>query len=254
VDCCVLANNHVLDWGRQGLADTLATLHGVGIATAGSGHDAAQAAAPAVLALPGGGRVLVLALAHHSSGVPLDWAATKGRSGINLLSDLGEATVERIAGQVQALRRPGDIVLASIHCGGNWGYEIPEEQRRFAHALIDRASVDLVHGHSSHHPKGIEVHGGRLVLYGCGDFLNDYEGIGGYEEYRGDLSLMYFVTLDPTGHLRRLEMVPMQIRRFRLQRATPADARWLGEAIDREGRGLGTGVRLAEDGSLLLRW
>ena len=107
---------------------------------------------------------------------------------------------------------------------------------------------------SSHHPKGIEVHGGRLVLYGCGDFLNDYEGIGGNAAFRGDLSLMYFVTLDPAGRLRRLEMVPMQIRRFRVQRAAPADSRWLQAMLDREGRGLGTGVGPAKDGSLFLRW
>jgi poly-gamma-glutamate capsule biosynthesis protein CapA/YwtB (metallophosphatase superfamily) len=253
VDCCVLANNHVLDWGYRGLEDTRATLRGLGIATAGAGRDAAEAVAPAVLALPGGGRVLVLAFAHRSSGVPWDWAAAEHRAGVSLLPDLGESTVDRIAGQVRALRRPGDIVLASIHWGGNWGYQIPEEHRRFAQALIDRASVDLVHGHS-HHPKGIEVHGGRLVLYGCGDFLNDYEGIGGNEAYRGDLSLMYFVTLDPAGRLQRLDMVPMQIRRFRLNRAAPGDARWLQEVLDREGRGLGTGVGPAKDGSLVLRW
>ena len=254
VDCCVLANNHVLDWGYKGLDDTLATLRGLGIATAGAGRDVAEAAAPAVRALPGGGRLLVLAFAHRSSGVPSDWAAAVHQAGVNLLPDLGEVTVERIAGQVRALRQPGDILLASLHWGGNWGYQIPEEHRRFAQALIDRASVDVVHGHSSHHPKGIEVHGGRLVLYGCGDFLNDYEGIGGNAAFRGDLSLMYFVTLDPAGRLRRLEMVPMQIRRFRLQRAAPADSRWLQAMLDREGRGLGTGVGRAKDGSLLLRW
>jgi hypothetical protein len=126
VDCCVLANNHVLDWGYRGLEDTLATLRGLGIAKAGAGRDVAEAAAPALLALPGGGRVLVLAFAHRSSGVPWNWAAAEHRAGVNLLSDLGEATVDRIAREVRALRRPGDIVLASIHWGGNWGYQIPE--------------------------------------------------------------------------------------------------------------------------------
>ena len=63
VDCCVLANNHVLDWGYKGLEDTLATLRGLGVVMAGAGPDVAEAAAPAVLALPGGGRVLVLAFA-----------------------------------------------------------------------------------------------------------------------------------------------------------------------------------------------
>jgi poly-gamma-glutamate synthesis protein (capsule biosynthesis protein) len=37
--------------------------------------------------------------------------------------------------------------------------------------------VDVVHGHSSHHCKGAEVYRGRLVLYGCGDLISDYEGI-----------------------------------------------------------------------------
>jgi len=218
------------------------------------GRDVAEAAAPAVLALPGGGRLLVLAFAHRSSGVPSAWAAAAHQAGVNPLPDLGEATVERIGGQVRARRRPGDIVLASIRWGGNWGYQIPEEQRRFAQALIDRASVDLVHGHSSHHPKGIEVHGGRLVLYGCGDFLNDYEGIGGNAAFRGAVSLMYFVTLDPAGRLQRLAMVPMQIRRFRLQRAAPAASRRLQAMLDREGRGFSTGAGPARDGSLFLRW
>jgi poly-gamma-glutamate capsule biosynthesis protein CapA/YwtB (metallophosphatase superfamily) len=59
--------------------------------------------------------------------------------------------------------------------------------RQFAHALIDEAGFDLVHGHSSHHPKAIEVHHGRIILYGCGDFITDYEGIKGYESFRDDL-------------------------------------------------------------------
>ena len=49
-------------------------------------------------------------------------------------------------------------------------------QIRFAHRLID-AGVDVVHGHSSHHPRPIEVYRGKLILYGCGDTIDDYEGI-----------------------------------------------------------------------------
>jgi poly-gamma-glutamate capsule biosynthesis protein CapA/YwtB (metallophosphatase superfamily) len=73
----------------------------------------------------------------------------------------------------------GDIVVASIHWGGNWGYRIPSAHIAFAHALIDKSQVDVIHGHSSHHPIGLEVYKGKLVIYGCGDFINDYEGISG---------------------------------------------------------------------------
>ena len=53
LDCCVLANNHVLDWGRAGLVETLATLHRAKIATAGAGANLDAAHAPAVLPLSG---------------------------------------------------------------------------------------------------------------------------------------------------------------------------------------------------------
>jgi len=92
-----------------------------------------------------------------------------------------------------------------------------------------------VHGHSAHHPKAAEVHAGRLVLYGCGDFLNDYEGIGGYEAFRSELVLMYFASLRAsTGELRALEMTPMRIRRFRLERADAAEIDWLVRRLDEE--------------------
>jgi len=58
IDCCVLANNHVLDWGYRGLAETLDALRGAGMRTAGAGRDEAEAAAPAAIELPGKGRVL----------------------------------------------------------------------------------------------------------------------------------------------------------------------------------------------------
>jgi poly-gamma-glutamate synthesis protein (capsule biosynthesis protein) len=48
-------------------------------------------------------------------------------------------------------------VIVSIHWGSNWGYEIGRAERDFAHGLVDATGVNLVHGHSSHRPKGIEV-------------------------------------------------------------------------------------------------
>jgi hypothetical protein len=124
-----------------------------------------------------------------------------------------------------------------------------------AHSLLDRAGVDLLHGHSSHHVKGIEVHRGKLILYGCGDFLNDYEGIEGYGEYRGDLSLMYFPVLDAeNGQLRRLLAMPTCTRRFRVNRATPEQTDWLYATLNREGRKLGTAVERHPDGGLRLTW
>jgi len=255
IDCCVLANNHVLDWGHAGLIDTLATLEGFGIKTAGAGRSAGQASAPAVLDIPGKGRVLVFAFASPTSGVPRDWAARGDAAGVNLLADFSDASVARIAEKIARARQPGDVVVASIHWGANWGYAIASEQRGFAHKLVDRAGVSIVHGHSSHHPKAIEVYRDRLILYGCGDFIDDYEGITGYEEFRDDLVLMHVADIARAGaELVALHMVPLQIRRFRLVVPSRDDVDWLCQTLDRECRPFGARVALAADGTLALSW
>jgi len=254
IDCCALANNHVLDWGYDGLAETLATLHVAGIRTAGAGADEIEAAAPAILDLSHGGRVLAFAWGMESSGVDRHWAAAAERAGVNLLLDLSTRSIDAIARQVQALKRAGDIAVASIHWGGNWGYHIDDDVRAFAHGLVDRAGIDVVHGHSSHHPQAVEIHRRRPILYGCGDFLNDYEGIGGYESYRPELTLMYFPMLDAdTGELLRFTATPMRVRRFRVNRATEEEAMWLEQRLARESERFGTRVERQSDGRLLLR-
>jgi poly-gamma-glutamate synthesis protein (capsule biosynthesis protein) len=254
IDCCALANNHVLDWGYEGLTETLQTLDAAGVAHAGAGRDAAEAAAPASLEVPGKGRVLVFAFGSPSSGVPPAWGATEDRPGVNLLKDLTEDTAGGVAEGMCRLERPGDVVVASIHWGSNWGYHVSDERVAFAHRLVE-GGVDVVHGHSSHHVRTIEVYRERLIFYGCGDFLNDYEGIGGYEAFRSDLSLMYLIKVNPTaGRFVEVRLVPMQRRQFRLNRASAADAEWLCTLLNALGAPSGTQVQLEGDQTMTVRW
>ena len=103
--------------------------------------------------------------------------------------------------------------------------------------------MDLLHGHSSHHPRGIEVYHDKLILYGCGDFLNDYEGIGSNEAFRGDLTLMYLPVIDPAGGgLLQMSMRALQTHRFRLRQPTQSDLRWLVGTLKRESAKLNTRV------------
>lgn len=249
LNACVLGNNHVLDWGRPGLAETLRVLDEAGLAAPGAGPDAERASAPAVLETRGG-RVLVFSYGSPSAGVYPEWAAGEDRSGVNVLFRLGAEGADRVADDVREHRRDGDLVVVSVHWGGNWGHEVPADQREFAHRLVEAGAADVVHGHSSHHPKALEIHRGRLILYGAGDFLNDYEGIGGRDSFRSDLTLMYFPELSPSGALAGLSMTPLRIRRFRLQSVGAGDARWLASTLDRESRRLGTRVELTSEGRL----
>ena len=254
ISACALANNHLLDWGYDGLSETLKTLRAAGIASAGAGNDSEEAMQPAVLNTPGNGRLLLFSFGLRTSGIRQDWRATGVSPGVNLLDDLSEATAARLANQMRAHQRTGDLIIASIHWGSNWGYEIPRDQIAFAHRLIEEG-VAIVHGHSSHHVKAIEVFKRRLILYGCGDFLTDYEGISGYEMFRGDLALMYLIELDSrNGELIVARLVPMRMRRFRLERASAADAKWLWNLLNQLGVQFSVGATLEKDNSLILEW
>jgi poly-gamma-glutamate synthesis protein (capsule biosynthesis protein) len=254
IDVTSLANNHVLDWGYAGLAETLFTLEQAGIKFAGSGENARAASRPSIIDLNSKGRVIVSSWATADSGTPPDWAATAYKPGVNRLSRLSRQAVKRIGSIIKSVRQPGDIAVVSIHWGGNWGYEIPVEQSAFAHELIDEADIDVVHGHSSHHVKGIEVYKDKLIIYGSGDLLNDYEGIGGHDEYRADLSLMYFASVDPaTGKLVQLQMAPTQIRQLKINKADYNDALWLRDMLNREGKAFGMRVELDTNGYLVLQ-
>ncbi|MDX1745000.1 MAG: CapA family protein, partial [Halobacteriales archaeon] len=246
---------HVLDWSRPGLEQTLRTLHDHDVRTAGAGRDALEAWTPAVVDTSSNMRVAVLAVGSTSSGIPGSWSAGHEMPGVALLPDLSDDSVDRIATIVGDHTAPNDIVILSIHWGGNWGYPVPEAHRRFARRVIDGAGIDVVHGHSSHHPLGIEVHRDRPIIYGCGDLITDYEGIGGHDSFRPHLGGVYEVTVDPSSRsLRRLDVIPTEVHRFQLRRPSEGDTAWLASVLDREGSDLGTGATLTDQGRIRVTW
>jgi poly-gamma-glutamate capsule biosynthesis protein CapA/YwtB (metallophosphatase superfamily) len=248
-DACVLANNHVLDFGPRGLVETLDTLDAAGLTRVGAGRDEDEAWRPALLEA-GDHRVLLWAAGAESSGVPRTWAAAPARPGVAFV-DLTSAEADAIGERVREVKRPGDVAVLSIHWGSNWGYDVSRRQVRFAHRLVDHG-VDVVFGHSSHHPRPVEVYHGGLVLYGCGDFIDDYEGIGGHEEFRDDLRLLHLVRVVPGEGVQDLRMVPFRVERMRLLHASRSDAAWLGDVLTEAGRRFGTRVEVAQNGSLVL--
>lgn len=254
VDCCALANNHVLDWGAAGLADTLQALGANAIRAAGAGVDAEKAAAPAIIECEGRGRILVFAFAAASAGAPGDWAAGEARAGVNYLADLSQKRVAAIEESVQRHKKTGDIAIASIHWGSNWGYAISDGERRFGRLLIDQAGIDIVHGHSSHHAKALEIHNGRPILYGCGDFINDYEGISGHEAFRAELALLYLLRVNATGAARSIHLAPFRIRRFRLTRLSDSEYDWLHARLRREYRPFGADLDATAERRFRVRW
>jgi poly-gamma-glutamate capsule biosynthesis protein CapA/YwtB (metallophosphatase superfamily) len=265
IDVVCLANNHIADWGEIGVQDTLRALNNEHIHHAGAGSNRVEAQQAAVIPIPDSAfnqRLLVYSVGHESSGVPWSWQATDDHPGLEHIA-LDREAVLQLTDRISKDRkgRPiRDIAILSIHWGGNWGYDVSSSFTAFAHHLIDDAGVDIVFGHSSHHPQTIEIYKGKLIMYGAGDLLNDYEGIHdtgttgeGMSKYRGDLSLMYFPSLDAaTGKLLDLILVPQQITHFQLETPFHKDVDWLLDTLNQEYSKFGNHLKKRTDGSFEL--
>lgn len=196
VDAATVANNHAMDFGGEGLADTIAALRGSGLAVVGGGDDAEEAFRPAILER-GGLRIAVLGM---SCTLPNGCGAGPGRSGIapiRVLSryvvdpvsidedpgmaPLVETTVmpgdaERAADAVRAAAGEADVVVVAIHWGVPHGWtapvygELADYQRPLARTLVE-AGAGAVVGHHPHVLHGVEMMGGRPVFYSLGNLL-----------------------------------------------------------------------------------
>ena len=193
------ANNHIVDAGHEGLADTLSLLRCQGIAPVGAGLDAGQAHA-AVVRECHGVRVGFLAYASvyqagyearkNSPGVAAmrvhshyyipDWDAY-GRVEPGVPPQVRTIPypedVERLVTSIAALRMSANVVIVSHH----WGRAgrpaiLTDYERILGHASIE-AGADVVLGHHHHFLRGVEIHRGRPIFYGLGHFVFDLPGL-----------------------------------------------------------------------------
>lgn len=235
IDFVCLANNHILDWKRAGLLETISSLDKLSIQHSGAGANLTEAKAPTIFQLKEG-RVLVFSLCLETSGVPWDWKAGEEKEGVWLIQSTGKSGQDEVSEVIRSFKEEDDVVILSIHWGGNWGYDISDSQKDFAHNLIDEGLVDIIHGHSSHHPKGFEVYKGHPIFYGCGDFINDYEGIRSFPEFHSDLTLMYFVEFVPRPFLlKSMTMYPLKMKNFRLVNTSRYEAKWIYDVLKNSG-------------------
>jgi poly-gamma-glutamate synthesis protein (capsule biosynthesis protein) len=197
-----LANNHMLDHGERGLAETRRLLDAAGIVHVGAGDNLAEAAAPALLDVAGL-RVGLLGASDHLS----EFAAGPARPGTHVVS-IGqeEATLDWIERGVAALRASrADLVVLSLHWGPNWRHAPTRRFRDFARAAVERG-VDVLHGHSAHIVHGVEAIGRSVVLYDTGDALDDYSRVPLVPQHQG---FVFLLDLEQ-GRPRRLRLVPTE--------------------------------------------
>jgi poly-gamma-glutamate capsule biosynthesis protein CapA/YwtB (metallophosphatase superfamily) len=233
VDFASLANNHICDFGTAGLLDTVATLEGAGIAHAGAGADRWSGREPALVTV-GDTRIAVVAFADY----PAEWAATPTAPGINYTPiTRAREHFDEVRLAVAVARERADLVVFSIHWGPNMRAHPRPEFREFARAVID-AGVDIFWGHSAHVVQGAEVHGGRVILYDTGDFVDDYAVDA---HLRNDLSALFVVEVKPPA-IEGVEVVPVRIEDMRVTFARGRDHDWFVERFGARCAELGTTV------------
>lgn len=208
------ANNHTLDSEVEGLAETLSLLDGAGIARAGAGLDAEEAARPALFQVAGA-TIGAIGLTDNTPA----FAAGPGKPGSNHLRiDDDAKTMARIAAEVRGLRAAGaQTVILSAHWGPNLRPWPPARFRRFARAAID-CGVDVFHGHSAHIVQGVERHGNGVILYDTGDFIDDVWWFPFLPFFTGGVFLVDFID----GKVSGLRVVPVVLHPGRVRLARGA--------------------------------
>ena len=218
VDFAANANNHIGDFGPDGILDTIAVLERGGIAHAGAGRDLGAARAPALLHV-GGLRVAVLAFADY----PDTWAAGESTPGLNFTRvSVTDEDFAPVADAIAAARSHSDLVIFSIHWGPNMREHPPDEFRHFAHRVVDSGAA-VFWGHSAHILQGVEYRDGAVILYDTGDFIDDYAVD---QELRNDLGALFIVEALP-HRVTALSIRPVCIDHMQVNGAQGADHAWV---------------------------
>lgn len=250
-----LANNHTLDFEKEGLIETVRTVKNSGIAFAGAGESGEEAHRPAELLLENHNEdAYHLVHVYSASDHPGDWASV---ANFHLIDYLPTTRIHLKNQLMSAPSRP-DFKIFSVHWGPNYSWTPSDEIQSLAHFLIDECGVDLIHGHSSHHIQGVEVYKGKLIIYGCGDFVDDYAV---NTTYRNDLSGIWRVGLEELQkgklEVRTLELYPTKIKRFQtnLIKGSDPDHAWVHSKFQQLCRSFGTEVqrKFGEDGQILVQ-
>ena len=199
VDVAGVANNHAMDWGEQGLLDTIGYMKDRGIATPGGGKNRAEAYAP-VLITRNGLTVAFLAYTDaftESTGFNTkEWQATRDTPGLAI------ARPKRIAADVAKAKTQADVVVVLVHAGYEYVPTHNSEQRAYANAALD-AGATLYLGAHPHVLQGYKKQGAKLIAWSLGNFV--FDGMDG-----ASVSTILAVDINKDG-VQRVKWHPVQL-------------------------------------------
>ena len=161
-DVMSLANNHIMDWGREALIDTRELLETGGIKTVGAGKDYSQANSPAVFEVKG----QRIAFLNYTDLYLKSLSATEVSAGVS------DFNAENIEFRIKDLEKNGYLVIVLMHWGEEYQTKSNASQQKLARGFVD-AGASMVVGHHSHVPQEIEQYGSGWIVYSLGNFVFD---------------------------------------------------------------------------------
>ena len=159
-----LANNHTLNFGEQGIKNTIELLKKAGIKYIGAGENTQEANQPVFIEKKG---IKFAFLAYNDSDVvPAFYEASTDRAGTAFMR------TDKMITAVKEAKKNADIVIVSMHSGIEYVFKPNRPQINFAHAAIDNGA-DLIIGHHPHVIQTMETYKGKYIFYSLGNFIFD---------------------------------------------------------------------------------
>ncbi|MDW3610856.1 MAG: CapA family protein [Nitrososphaeraceae archaeon] len=217
IDYVSLANNHILDYDIEALLDTLDILDKNNISHSGAGRNLKEAMKPAIIEKklkpkPSNNHdsyynvdneevnnndsknTIRIGLISLTDNEP-EWEAKYDQAGINYIPTAldPDRYYYRLQNYIENAKKQSDLVIVSSHVGPHFRETPSMKYVNFAHKIID-FGADIYWGHSNHMPQGIELYkhndNNKIILYDCGDFIDDYAID---SNYRNDLSFIFLL-------------------------------------------------------------
>lgn len=194
-----LANNHTIDYGAEGLTQTIEALDAVGIQHVGAGADLMSARHPVIFQI-GEQRVAILG---YSMTLPENYYAGKKNAGTAFGHE------EQVREDVIAARKQANIVLVAFHWGQEGKTELRDYQTHLGHVAIDSGASAVI-GHHPHILQGIERYKDGVILYSLGNFT-----FGSYSmsSARSAVAQLHF----RNNRLQSLQLFPINVNNFEVQ-------------------------------------
>lgn len=188
VDLVSLANNHVYDYGEQGLKDTLQALKAIKMPQVGAGNNLDEAKQPKYFII-NGRKIAIVAASQIERTLSFTKEATKNSAGV-----LKTLKPDKFVSVIEKARAVSDYVIVYVHWGTEGHPQYEADQQQLGHAYID-AGADVVIGAHTHCLQGMEYYNGKPILYSLGNFWFDWQ------EELADLTGLAQVVIDENGEL-----------------------------------------------------